>query len=159
VPQQASCEPKRRGLESAEGIFPRPAQVPKSFILTHGNIDRSQVPRAHQACQFERIPAVGLDAISGLLGEQGGRHDPADLALGGQIALEPIATRPRCRDKDEVGAFGLQPANKFIDIALARPDVPKADDLGVRCVGDVGDGKGLFMHISPDVEGARLVHG
>jgi hypothetical protein len=65
----------------------------------------------------------------------------------GQIAVEPIATRPSFIDKDEVRAFGLQPTDQFIDIALARTNVPKRDDLGVRFLGDVSDGNGLFMHI------------
>jgi hypothetical protein len=80
------------------------------------------------------------------------------MAFFGEIAVEPIATRPSFIDKDEVGAFGLQPANKFIDIALPRTNVPKGDDLGVRFLGDVGNGNGLFMNISSDVECARLVH-
>jgi hypothetical protein len=88
-----------------------------------------------------------------------GVDDPANLAFFGQIAVEPIATWPRFIDKDEVGAFGLQPAEKFIASALARPEVAKGDDLGVRCVGDVRNGNGLFMNISPDVECARRVHG
>jgi hypothetical protein len=100
-----------------------------------------------------------LTRSPGFLGNQGGRHDAADLAFLGQIAVEPRATRPRFIDKDEVRAFGLQPANKFIDIALSRTDVSKGDNLGVRFLGDVGDGNGLFMNISPDVECARLVHG
>ena len=77
----------------------------------------------------------------------------------GELAGEPRATRPRFRDKDEVGAFGLEPAEKCIEIALACPDVPKGDHLGVRCLRDRGDGDGLLMNIYPDVACARLVHG
>ena len=73
--------------------------------------------------------------------------------------VEPLATRASCIDKDEVRAFGLQPTDECIDVTLSRTDVSEGDDLGVRFVGDVSDGNGLFMNISPDVEGARLVHG
>jgi hypothetical protein len=69
------------------------------------------------------------------------------MAFFGEIAVEPIATRPSFIDKDEVGAFGLQPADKFIDIALSCTDVPKGDDFGVRFLGNVSDGNGLFMNI------------
>jgi hypothetical protein len=102
---------------------------------------------------------VGFDPIPGLFGNQGGRDAPADLACFGERAVEPRATRPSFIAKDEVRACGLQPTDQFIDIALSRPDVPKGDDLGVRFLGDVGDGNGRFMNISPDVECARLVHG
>jgi hypothetical protein len=158
VPQEKGLEPKLRGLEIAESIFTRPAQVPNGGILNRWDRDRGAVPRAPQAGQWEGVPPVGFDPLPGLLREQGGRHDPADLALFGARAGEPRATRPSFRDKDEVGAFGLQPAKKFIDIALPRTKVPKGADRGVRCLGDGGNGNGLFMNISSDGECARLVH-
>jgi hypothetical protein len=147
VPQEKGFEPKLRGRQITDGIFTRPAQIPNGFILNRRDIDRGEVPRAHQACQFDGVTTVGFDPISGLFGDQGGSDDPANMAFCGEIAVEPIATRPSFIDKDEVWAFGLQPADQFIDIALARPDVPKGDDLGVRFLGDVSDGNGLFMNI------------
>jgi len=66
---------------------------------------------------------------------------------------------PSFIDKDEGRAFGLQPTEEFIDIALSRPAVPKGDDLGVVVLGDTGNGNELFVDIQTDVECARLVHG
>jgi hypothetical protein len=152
-------EPTRRGLPSAEGLCTRPAQVPQGCILHRGDRDRGEVTRAPQAGQCEGVPPGSWDPRPGLFGAQGGRDAPADMACLGARAGEPRATRPRCRDKDELGACGLQPAAKGIDSALARTEGPKGDAGGVRCLGDVSDGHGLFMHISPDVECARLVHG
>ena len=115
--------------------------------------------RAHQAGQCDGVPSVGCDPIPGLCGDHGGRDDPADRAFVGERAGEPGATRPSVIDKDKGWAFGLQPAEKCIAIALPRPAVPKGDDLGVRFLGDVRDGNGRLMNISPDGECARLVHG
>ncbi len=99
-----------RSLQSADGIFTRPAQVPNRFILHLGHVDRGEVPRAHQAGQFDSVPAVGFDPIPGLFGDQGGRHDPADMAFFGQIAVEPVPAGARLIDKDEMFAFGLPSA-------------------------------------------------
>ena len=68
VPQEKGCEPKLRGLEIADGIFTRPAQVPHGFIVTRGDGDGGAVARAHQACQFAGITTIGFDTIPGLLG-------------------------------------------------------------------------------------------
>ena len=116
-------------------------------------------PRAQQAGQCDGLPPGGGDARPGLCGAQGGRHDAADRAVGGQRAGAPRATRLRCIDKDEVRACGLQPAAQGSEIALARPDVATGDALGVRFLGDVSDGNGLFLPLSPDGAWARLVHG
>jgi hypothetical protein len=140
VPPAKGVEPKLRGLEIVAGIFRRPAQVPPGFIRNCWDLDRREVPRAPQAGQCDGVTTVGVDPIPGLLRDQGGGDNPADPAFLGEIAVEPIATRPSFIDKDEGRAFGLQPTDQFIDIALSRPDVPKGDDLGVRFLGDVGDG-------------------
>jgi hypothetical protein len=81
------------------------------------------------------------------------------MALCGQRAGESIATWPSFINKDEVGAFGLQPAEPCSDSTLPRTAMAEGDDLGVRFLGNGGYGKGLFMNISPDRECARLVHG
>src|SRR4030095_6699721 len=107
VPQEKGFPPKLGGLHSTDGICTRPAQVPHGCILTRRDVDRGEVPRAHQACQFESVTTVGCDPIPGLFGDQGGRDAPTDMAFCGEIAGEPRATRPRCIDTDAGGAFGL----------------------------------------------------
>ena len=101
VPQEKGLEPKLRGLQITDDIFTRPAQVPKRFILHLGHVDRGEVPRASQAGQFASISAVSFAPIAGLFGDQRGRDDPADLACFCQVAVEPIATRAGCIDKDK----------------------------------------------------------
>ena len=77
----------------------------------------------------------------------------------GQRAVEPIPARAGCIDKDEVLPFGLELTAEFIDVTLARTTMPDRDDLSVVCLGDIGNGNGLFVDISSDVKRARLVQG
>ena len=157
LPQEKGFEPKLRGLEIADGIFTRPAQVPNRFILNLGDVDGREVTRAHQAGQFDGVSSVGFDPIPWLFGDQRGRDDPADMAFFCEIAVEPIATRAGFIDKDEVRAFGLQPTDELIDVTLSCTDVPEGDDLRVVVLSDRGDGNRVFMDIQSDVERARLM--
>jgi hypothetical protein len=102
---------------------------------------------------------VGFAPIAGLLGDQGGRDDAADLAFVGELAVAPLATRAGFLNQDEVRAVGWQPAAEVIDSARSRPDGPEGDDLGVMFVGDIGDRDRLFMDIHSDVERARRCPG
>jgi hypothetical protein len=137
LPQEKGFEPKLRGLEIVDSIFTRPAQVPNGFIVHLGDVDGSKVARAHQAGQFDGVSPVGFDPIPGLSGNQGGGHDPADIAFFRQVAVEPIATRAGFIDKDEVLTFGLQPPDELIDVTLSRPDGAEGDDLGAVVFSDI----------------------
>jgi hypothetical protein len=58
------------GLQSAEGIFPSPAQVAAGFICHRGDIDGGEIPGAPQAGQWPGITTVGVHAIARLLRPQ-----------------------------------------------------------------------------------------
>ena len=75
-PQAQGVEPTRRGRESADGICTPPAQVPPSCIVHRGNVDGGEVARAPPSSPCDGSTTVGLDAIPGLVGDQGGRPDP-----------------------------------------------------------------------------------
>jgi hypothetical protein len=81
------------------------------------------------------------------------------VAFLGEITREPIPTRPRFIDKDQLCAFGRHVPDQLVDLALARANGAEVDDLGVVCFGYVGDSDGLLMDIHADVKRARLVHG
>jgi len=121
-PQQNRFAPKLGGFESADGICTGPAQVTNGVVLHPGDVDRGQVTRAPQPGQFDGISPVGCDPIPGLCGEQGGSDNPTDRAFLSARALEPIATRPCFRDKDQMLAFGRHVPDELVDIALARPN-------------------------------------
>ncbi len=103
--EQERFEAQRGILESAEGIFTGPRQGPNGFIFHLGDRDRGESPRACQPGQLHGVSPVRFDAITRFVGNQGGGDNPTGVALGGQIPVEPRATRPRCRDEDEVGGF------------------------------------------------------
>jgi len=102
VPQEQRFEPELGGLEIADGIVTGAAQVPDGFILNPGDVDRGQVPRAHQSGQCDGIATVGVDPIPWFGGDQRGSDHPADMAFVGERAVEPIPTRPRFIDKDQL---------------------------------------------------------
>jgi hypothetical protein len=70
LPQQERFEPKFGRCEIADGIFPGTAQVTHGVVLNLGDVDRGQVPRAHQAGELDRITTGGFDLLASLLGDQ-----------------------------------------------------------------------------------------
>jgi hypothetical protein len=54
---------------------------------------------------LDRITTVGFHAVAGLLGNQCRRDDPADLACCCQLAREPLPTRSRFINEDQVWGF------------------------------------------------------
>ena len=108
MPQQKRVQAKLGRLEIVERIFTGAAQVTHGFVFDRGDIDRREIPRAHQPRQLDGVTTVGVHAVAGLLGHEGGRDDPADLALVRQIAREPVSTGARFIDEDQVLGFGLQ---------------------------------------------------
>jgi hypothetical protein len=67
--EQKGLEAKLRTLEIAHRIFARLGEVADGFIIRGGDIDRGEIPRAHQAGQWHGITAVGVHAVTGLFGE------------------------------------------------------------------------------------------
>ena len=105
MPEQKGFEPKSRGLEIAEGICTRPAEVSDGFIFHLGHRDRGAIPRAGQTGQLHGLPAVGFDAVTGLFGNQRRRYHPAVVVFFREIPLEPVAAGAGFIDKDQM--FGL----------------------------------------------------
>jgi hypothetical protein len=159
VPQEQGLAPNRGGLEIADGLCTRPAQVPNGCLVNRGDVDGGEGARAHQAGQLDGIPTVGVDAIPGLCGDSRGRHDPAPMACVAQRTGEPGPTGACRRDKDELLAFGRHLPDAWIEVTLSCPDVTEGDDVGVVFVGDVGNGARLFMDIQSDGKRARRGHG
>jgi len=159
VTPENGCEASLGRRELAPRLVTGSPQVADGFVLDLRDIDRRESTRAPQAGHLEGVTPVGLDPSARLLGEERGGHDPAEVALLGEVAGEPIATGTRFIDKDELLAFGLQLPDERIDIALARADRAEGDDLSVMCFGNVGHRDRLLMDIHADVERARLWHG
>jgi hypothetical protein len=159
VSQEKGLEAMRGRLESPQGICAGTGAIAAGFVLDLGDRDRWAIARAPQTGPWDGVTTVGVDPIAGLLGDQGGGHDPAEVACVGERTVEPIPTRPRFRAQDQRLAFGRQFPEQRVAIARARADGAEVDDLGVVCCGYVGDSAGLLRDIHADVERARLVHG
>jgi len=91
------------------------------------------------------IAPVGLDLVAGLLRDQRGGHHPAEEALLGEVAIEPIAAGAGLVHKDQLSAFGVEPADELINVALAGPDGTEVQHLGVFRIGDIGNRDGFLM--------------
>ena len=79
--QQNSFQTARGVCESAEGLFTRPGEIAHGCSFDGGDIDGGASTGAGHAGEWHRLPAVGVDAVAGLLGSQGGGDDPAVGAL------------------------------------------------------------------------------
>jgi hypothetical protein len=105
VPQQAGFQPKFRRLEVCDGIFTSPAPITDGSIFHSGDVDGSEISRAHSAGHLHRIAAVRLDALPSLWGDQRGGDDPAHVSFFAQIPVEPRAAGPAASTKPRGLAF------------------------------------------------------
>jgi hypothetical protein len=146
-------------LEVSQGIFTGAGELANGVIFDRGNGDGGEITRAHEAGQLHRVPAVGVHTVAGLVGHQGGRDDPADLAVLRQIAREPGPTGSCFIDHDQVWGLGLQRADALITVGVPGADRAAVDDLGAVVFGNRGDRDGRCMDSQADIERARLWHG
>jgi hypothetical protein len=89
--------------------------------------------------------------VPSLLGNEGGCHHPAVVVFVPQITIEPVATRPRFVDKDQVCGLGLHVSDELVNVTMAGADGAEVDDLGVVAFSHISDGNGLFMPIQSSV--------
>ena len=159
VSEQTGFEPQLGSLEIADGVFTRAGEVTDRLIFPLRDLDGGEVPRAHQAGQLDRVTAIGVHAVAGLFGNEGGGHHPAVVAFFPQITLEPGAPGPRLRDQDQVCGRGLQVSDERVNVTLAGADGAAVDALGVVAFSHRSDGNGRFMPIQSDIARARLGQG
>lgn len=146
-----------RGLP--DRLLTRAGQITDRLVLGRRDIDRSQLPGTHQPGEPGGVTAIGLDAVAHLLRDQGGGHDPAMPLLAAEIALEPGPAGPSFVDEDERCRVRGQGADQLVTVALAGADTAPEDDLGVPCRTGISHSDGLFVHIQPDLQWARVTHG
>jgi hypothetical protein len=128
VSESAGLETARGGLESAEGVCTCPGEVAARFLFDLGDRARGEVPRAGQAGHWYRVPAVGVDAVAGFVGDQRGGAHPARVAFLGQRAGEPGATRAGVVDAEEGLGLRWHLADEVIKITLARAQSAEGHD-------------------------------
>src|SRR6185437_14832151 len=73
------------------GRLAGPHQVAQGLMRSVGYPHRGKVPRAQTTRQLFRVPAIGLDSISGLHRNQGRSYDVAAYAKGSQLPIEHVS--------------------------------------------------------------------
>jgi hypothetical protein len=156
MPQQKRFEAKLGGLEIPQHILTGATEVADGLVLDRRHIDRRDFPSPHEPGTWDGITAVGFDPVPSLFGDYGGRDDPTDIAFSAERAIEPVATRPRFVDKDQVLSLGVELVDELVEITLACSDGTEEDNLRGMVLGHVGHGDGLFLDIQANRERARL---
>ena len=109
---------------------------------TAGDVDRGEIRRAMR--RVSCIAPVDLDLVAGLIRDERGGHHPAEEALLGQVAIEPIAAGAGLAHKDQPSALGVDPADELVDVGLAGPGGTEVEHLGVLRIGNIGNRDGLL---------------
>jgi hypothetical protein len=159
VSEQAGCEPQLRCLEVADGIWPGPAEVAHRFVAHLGDIQRGERPRARQAGQLPGVPAIGVDAVTGLGGQQRGGRAPAGGVFFRQRAVAPGTTRAGCRDKAHRVGLRWHVAHAWLDGTLVGAPGAQGGHRSAVLWGDIRHGSRLFGDIHSAKECASLGHG
>jgi hypothetical protein len=94
-----------------------------------------------------RIAPIGLDPITGFLRDQGRRHDLALDPVSGQVAMQPVATRPGFIHHMQHATFALQRTNGLVDVALASANVTQRHHFAPRQRTRVRHGDRLLVNI------------
>ena len=157
--EEERLQPESGGLEILHGVFAGAGEVADRFVLDRWDVDGGEITGAQQACEFDRVAAVGLDAVAGFLRDERGSDDETVETLPRQVAMEHVAAGASLVGEDEAGSLRVEPADELVDVALTGADGADEGDLGVAVLASVSDRDGVFVHIETDEKGGRLVHG
>lgn len=83
-----------------------------------------QTSRQEIAKSDKDFAPLCLHPDPGLLGNARGNHHPTEELFLGEVAIPPVATRPRFVDKEQALALALELTNQFVDIALPGAERP-----------------------------------
>ena len=155
VAQEEGLEPLARGGDIALGLLPGTDDVAELLLVGGGNVDEGESTVFEAEGEVAGVTAVGFDALTGLLRDQGGGGDAAVQALGGEVAMQPEAARAGL-----VNQFGA-PGQFFehaIDGVLLRAEGAEIGDGGFGLGADERGGNGVLVHIQSDID-SGIVHG
>ena len=157
--QQEGLQPALGGLQILEGILPGAGQIADRLVLDLGDVDRGQITRAHQAREGDRIAPVGLDPVTGPLGNQRRSHHEARDLLAPQVAIQPVPARSRLVNEHEVFALRLQLPDELVEIAVPRTDGSVRHSLRSRLAVDIGNRDRILVNIETHKPCASVIHG
>jgi len=156
--------PRTRGRlcrDQAHAFHPCSGEIDTAAVANcrHHRDGHGEITRARQPGPWHGVPAVGFDAVTGLLGHEGGGHHSAVIAFFRYIPGEPGATGASRIDKDPMCGLRWPLADEVIEVTLTGAAGPKGDDLGAVLLSAIGDSNRVFVDILSDVQRARLAHG
>jgi hypothetical protein len=147
------------GLESPDHALPGTGEGAERLVLGRRDIGRRQSAGTPEPGQPERVTASGVGTATRFRRDAGGGHDPAAQALLGGRAVEPVPAGLRFVNTDELFGWRAEGADTRVKVALAGPNAPHADALGVPRLTGRGHGDAISMDIRPATECPRLMHG
>jgi hypothetical protein len=156
MPEHDGLQTQRSRFESTDGGFTRAGAVADRFIVHPGHIDGGQITRAPQAGQVYGVTAVGCDPVPSRFREQRRRHHPAHMAVSGQGAREPVATRTGFIDKDEGYGRGWHLAEQLLDSTLSGTEGAAIGHLSAVRLRHVSHSNRIFVDSQTDIQRARL---
>jgi hypothetical protein len=127
--EEERVEPARGGLESTAGIVTRPGEGVHGVSVDRGHLHRRASTGVPEPRPWHGITAVGVHAVARLVRKHGRGHDPARLALCGQVASAPVPPGPCFLNPDERLGLGWERAHEVIEVTRTRAHSPERGDL------------------------------
>jgi hypothetical protein len=155
----AGLPPVRGGLALPARLRTHAGAVTDGRVLDRGAIDRAHRAGTQQPGALGGVTSSGLDAVAGLLRDQGGGHDPAPHVLAAEIARAPGPAGPSCGDDDARCRGRGQGAETLVHVALAGAATSTEDERGVSRLTGLRDRDGRLVPLQPDRECASVTHG
>jgi hypothetical protein len=142
-----------------QDILPGTRQIPNGLLLHSGNIHRGKVARTHETSQLHGVPAIGLDPIPRLLGNEGGGNYQTGVSFFAQVPVEAVAGRTGLVGEDQLLSVSLEPADELVDIAFSGADGPNEGNIGLAIIGNIPDRDEVLVHIQTDENCGIISHG
>jgi hypothetical protein len=156
-------EAEQEALQAQLGVLERQprriagqTQVAEGFVLHGRDVDARQIARPEQPRELDRIAAVGLHFVAGLLRDQRGRDDVTVEPLAGQVAMQGVAAWSGLVGKHQLRRLRLQPPDQFVEVRLARADRAKIHRRIGALPQGMGDRDRILMDVETDEKRCRL---
>jgi hypothetical protein len=146
-------------LTRAAGLCTGPRAVSSGGIVDCGASDPGERTRARQPGPWPGVPALGVDAGTGLWGPACGGHHPAVIAWLRDLSGAPAATGARRIDTAQRCGLRWPRAAAVSAGTRTGADGPQGDDLGAVLRSDSGDRHRVVVDLPSDVPRARRAPG
>ena len=157
--EEEGLQPELGGLQGDEGGLAGAAQVAQGLVLDRGDVNGLQVAGAQQACELHGVAPVGLDVVTGFLGDERWRDHKTHDAAAGEVAVQDVAARSGLVGDHETVGLLLEPSDEAVDVGRASADAADVGHLGAAVVGNMSNRDGILVHVESDEQRRDLSHG